>query len=306
MVNIKRYQDKDRRTRPPCFYRLRYLWELSLPRYKFSEFENIFPILQCSLRFFPVFGSHSSGQVALSILLPFVHLAPVGFTSISQIFPTMFAATTVLFISLLSLTSEVIAKPLSFIREQALMARNAPNMLFARDNNVSFSNWNNISALQGFDDFNGQGNFNGRNNDQKIVINEVETRCETVKITIVQQKLAILQELAKRIITEQICDVQTQTIVLEQHNGALEVFRDDIQRKVVTKQVGFDQQIASKFSSIVNTDGSLSVDDAGFKGSDVGQNLVVPTGNNWDNSTSPALVQAAQAAADSANNSTSS
>ncbi|KAJ7035017.1 hypothetical protein C8F04DRAFT_1346343 [Mycena alexandri] len=216
----------------------------------------------------------------------------------------MFAAATVLFISLLSLTSEVIAKPLSFRREQALIARDAPNMLFARDNNVSFSNWNNISALQGFDDFNGQGNFNGKNNGQKIVIQEVETKCET--ITIVQQKLAILQELAKRIITEQICDVQTQTIVLAQHNGALEVFRDDIQRKVVTKQVGFDQQIASKFSSIVNTDGSLSVDDAGFKGSDIGQNLVVPTGNDWDNSTSPALVQAAQAAANSANNSTSS
>ncbi|KAJ7158794.1 hypothetical protein C8R46DRAFT_401060 [Mycena filopes] len=218
----------------------------------------------------------------------------------------MLVASTVLFISLLSLTSEVIAKPLPFRREQALIARDAHNVLLARDGNISFSNWNNISSLQGFDDFNGWGNFNGRNNGQKIVIKEVETKCETVKIEIVQQKLAILQELAKRIITEQICDVETQTIVLAQHGGALEVFRDDIQRKVVTKQVGFDEEIASKFSSIVNTDGSLSVDDAGFKGSDIGQNLIVPTGNNWDDSTSPALVQAAQDAANSALSSTSS
>ncbi|KAJ7931487.1 hypothetical protein B0H13DRAFT_1958428 [Mycena leptocephala] len=102
-------------------------------------------------------------------------------------------------------------------------------------------------------------------------------------IEIVQQKLAILQELVKRIITEQICDVQTQTIVLEQHNGALRVFRDDIQRKTVARQVGFDETIAEKFNQIVNTDGTLSVNDNGFTGSDVGKNTVVPVGNNWDN-----------------------
>lgn len=219
----------------------------------------------------------------------------------------MFAAPTVLFVlSLLSLTS--VAKPLSYRREQALMLRNAPTLsLQARDNNSdSFNNWNNISQLQGFDNFNGEGNFNGRNNGQTVVVQEVQTQCQEVQITIVQQKLAILQEIAKRIITEQICDVQVQTIVLEQHQGSLEVFRDDIARKVVTRQVGYDQQIASKLTQIVNTDGTLSVNDNGFSGSDVGKNLVVPSGNNWDNSTGPARVQAALVAAEAANNSTSS
>jgi predicted restriction endonuclease len=218
----------------------------------------------------------------------------------------MFAASTVLFVfSLLSLTS--VAKPLSYRREQALMLRNAPPVsLQARGNDsVSFNNWNNISQLQGFDDFNGKDNFNGGKNDQTIVIKEVEQKCEVVKVEIVQQKLAILQEIAKRIITEQICDVQVQTIVLEQHNGALQVFRDDIQRKTVTKQVGYDEQIASKLSQIVQTDGTLSVDDNGFSGSDVGKNLVVPSGNNWDDATGPARVQAALDAAESALNSTS-
>jgi hypothetical protein len=220
----------------------------------------------------------------------------------------MFAASTVLFLSLLSLTSEVMAKPLSYRREQALRLRDAPIVaLQARGNDsVSFNNWNNISALQGFDNFNGQNNFDGSRNSQTIVVQEVETTCETVQIEIVQQKLAILQELAKRIITEQICDVETQTIVLAQHNGALRVFSDDIQRKTVTRQVGYDESIAQKISTIVNTDGSLSVDDAGFTGSDVGKNTVVPSGNNWNNSTSPALVQAAHSAALSAINSTDS
>jgi len=220
----------------------------------------------------------------------------------------MFATSTVLFLSLLSLTSEVIAKPLSYRREQALRLRDAPNLaLQARGNDTtSFSNWNNISALQGFDDFNGQGNFDGSKNGQTIVIKETQTQCQTVKVEIVQQKLAILQELAKKIITEQICDVQTQTIVLAQHNGALQVFSDDIQRKTTTKQVGFDESIAQKISTLTNTDGSLSTADQGFSGSDVGKNTVVPSGNNWDNSTSPALAQAALAAAKSAINSTDS
>lgn len=120
-------------------------------------------------------------------------------------------------------------------------------------------------------------------------------------------------------------DVQVQTIVLQQHNGlalfyspacgrvltftvirALQVFRDDIQRKTVTRQVGFDEQVASKFSQVVKEDGTLSVDDNGFSGSDVGKNLVVPSGNNWDDSTGPARVQAALDASESALNSTSS
>ncbi|KAJ7637735.1 hypothetical protein DFH06DRAFT_651911 [Mycena polygramma] len=215
----------------------------------------------------------------------------------------MFAAFTVLFIfSLLCLVS---AKPLSYRREQALVLRSAP-LLPRGNDSISFSNWNNISALQGFDDFNGQDNFDGGKNDQTVVVKQVQTKCETVKVEIVQQKLAILQELVKRIITEQICDVQTQTIVLEQHNGALKVFRDDIQRKTVARQVGFDESIAQKITQVVNTDGTLSVNDNGFSGSDVGKNTVVPVGNNWDNSTSPALVQAALDAARSAINSTSS
>ncbi|KAJ7274404.1 hypothetical protein B0H12DRAFT_396562 [Mycena haematopus] len=210
----------------------------------------------------------------------------------------MFAASTALFVfSLLSLTS---AKPLSYRREEALMLRNAPSFSLQARDNATFNNWNNLPQLSNFDNFNGQGNFDGHNNDQTIVIQEVQTECEVVQIEFVQQKLAILREIAKRIITEQICDVQVQTIVLEQHNGALQVFRDDIQRKTETREVGYDSEVSSKFSQIINSDGSLSSNDNGFSGSDVGKSLVVPSGNNWDSNTGPARVQAALAAAQSA------
>ncbi|KAK7033118.1 hypothetical protein R3P38DRAFT_3313186 [Favolaschia claudopus] len=243
-------------------------------------------------------------------LIPF---AQVGFSSISTgdygilsfpILPAMFGTFTVLFLfSLLSLTS--VAKPLSFRREQTLMLRDTPSLSLQARANVSFDSFDNIPQLQGFDEFNGNGNFNGRNNDQKIVIKEVEKQCEVVKIEVVQQKLAILQEIAKRIITEQICDVQVQTIVLEQHNGVLQVFRDDIQRKTVTRQVGYDEEVASKLTNIIKADGTLSVDDNGFSGTDIGKNLVVPQGNNWDDTTGPTRVQSALDAARSALNSTS-
>jgi hypothetical protein len=63
--------------------------------------------------------------------------------------------------------------------------RNAPSLaLQARGNDtVSFDNWNNISALQGFDNFNGNNNFDGRNNAQTVIVKTVETKCETVQVS---------------------------------------------------------------------------------------------------------------------------
>jgi len=217
----------------------------------------------------------------------------------------MFAAPTIVFLYFLSLASHVVAKPLTLRRDGALsvpVLRNAPQ---ARDNgNVSFNNYNGISALQGFDNFYGSDNFDGSNNQQVIVIQETETQCEVVKIEIIQQKLLILQEIAKRIITEQICSVDTQTIVIAQHNGGLEVFRKDIQRKT-NKQVGYDQEVASKYNTLFNQDGTLSSADGNFTGEDVGKNLIVPAGNDWNTTTSPQRQPAIDAAIQSALNSTS-
>nr|GAT60785.1 predicted protein [Mycena chlorophos] len=218
----------------------------------------------------------------------------------------MFTAPTVLLV-LLSVASSLLAKPLAFRRDASIAFRNAPALhLQARDagpGNVSFSNlYSNNSVLQGLDNFNGVGNFDGSQNSQTIVVQETETQCQDVQIEVIQQKLAIIQEIVKQIITEQICDVETQTIVLAQHNGALEVFRDDIQRKTTVRQIGYDTEIASKFSQIFNPDGSLSNSNLNFSGQDVGKNVIIPTGNNWNDATSPALQAGINAAITSALN----
>ncbi|KAF7327701.1 hypothetical protein MKEN_00349600 [Mycena kentingensis (nom. inval.)] len=200
----------------------------------------------------------------------------------------MFAASAVLLFTTLS---SVVAKPLTFRRANApalaLQAREPVEIASSvSSSDVSFSSFQNITALRGFDDFEGAGNFRGERNQQVVVIQEVQTQCQDVQIQIVQQRLAILREVAKKIVTEHICNVETQTIVLAQHNGHLEVFREDIQRKT-TRGIGFDQEIVSKFDQIFSQDGSLSVSDAGFTGIDIGKNLIVPSGNDWDEANSP-------------------
>ncbi|KAL0575171.1 hypothetical protein V5O48_006793 [Marasmius crinis-equi] len=167
------------------------------------------------------------------------------------------------------------------------------------DESISFNNWNNISSLQGFDDFRGKDNYDGSKNAQVIVVQQQQQVCQTKQVEIIQQKLVVLQELAKRIITEQICEVEVQTIVLEQFRSGFKVFQQDVQR-VTTRQVGFDEKIAAKISEIVNVDGTLSDKDLGFSGTDVGNNTVVIGGNNWDDQKSPEIVKKAQEDAEKA------
>ncbi|KAK0500475.1 hypothetical protein EDD18DRAFT_830155 [Armillaria luteobubalina] len=190
------------------------------------------------------------------------------------------------FVLLLALASVVLAGPLSQRRE------------FRRDD-VSLNNWGGLQSLSGFDNFNGVDNFSGSQSSQVVVVQEQQVVCQVQQIEIIQQKLVILQEMARRIITEQICEVETQTIVLEQFSSSISSFGSDMLRQS-GKQVGFDSNIAGKISQLVNADGSLSTSDLGFSGQDVGSNTVVPAGSNWNDTTSPASVQSALAAAQKA------
>lgn len=190
------------------------------------------------------------------------------------------------FVLVLALASVALGSPLGQRRE-------------TRRDDVSLNNWGGFQSLSGFDDFNGVDNFSGSQNSQVVVVQEEQVVCEVQQIEIVQQKLVILQEMARRIITEQICEVEVQTIVLEQFSASISSFGSDVSRQS-GKQVGFDSNISSKISQLVNADGSLSTSDLGFSGHDVGSNTVVPAGSNWNDSTSPASVQSALAAAQKA------
>ncbi|KAF4617702.1 hypothetical protein D9613_005814 [Agrocybe pediades] len=172
----------------------------------------------------------------------------------------------------------------------------ALNRLTARGD-ISFNNWGGYSSFGNFDDFYGSDNFIGAVSSQTLVTEQSqELVCHTESIEIIQQRLLVLQEMAKRIITEQVCEVETQTVVFEQFHASLGLFSHDL-RRTSGHHVGYDSSISSHFSDICAADGSLTNDDFGFSGHDLGSHTVVVGGSNWDDSTSPSSVGAAYSAA---------
>jgi len=139
--------------------------------------------------------------------------------------------------------------------------------------------------MSGFDNFYGSGNFDGRKNDQKIIEREV-VQCHRQEIEIVQQRLVILQEMAKRVISELVCDVETQVIVFEQYHRNTQRHRDDLRRDQ-GRMAGYDSNIASHYSNMLDSNNQLTTNDLGFNGQSVGNSTVVLGGTNWNNSTSP-------------------
>ncbi|KAF5360437.1 hypothetical protein D9756_004702 [Leucocoprinus leucothites] len=177
-----------------------------------------------------------------------------------------------------------VAKPVPATR--GLAARGSP----------SFNHWGGLSSFDNFDNFYGVDNFDSSVHFSQVVDTTQTLVCHTVEIEIIQQRLLVLQEMAKRIITEQICEVETQTVVFEQFHASLGLFRNDLHR-TSGHQVGFDSAIAGHFSDVCLPDGSLSTDNFGFSGTDLGSHSVVVGGSNWNDATSPASVSAASGAA---------
>jgi len=153
---------------------------------------------------------------------------------------------------------------------------------------ISFNGWGGISSLNGFDNFYGVNNFVGVVSTQTVV-QEKEVVCHSESIEIIQQRLLVLQEMAKRIITEQVCEVETQTVVFEQFHASLGLFSDDLLRRS-GRHIGFDSGITSHFNDFFESDGSLSTHNLGFTGHDLGAATVVVGGSNWVETTSPVSV----------------
>lgn len=85
----------------------------------------------------------------------------------------------------------------------------------------SFNSWNGISSLDNFDNFYGCDDFSHSTYTQTVVKQDSSLVCHSESIEIIQQRLAVLQEMAKRIITEQVCEVETQVVVFEQFHARL-------------------------------------------------------------------------------------
>jgi hypothetical protein len=161
----------------------------------------------------------------------------------------------------------------------------------------SFNNYGGMSSFGNFDNFYGSGNFDNSHFSQSsiTVVKETEVVCHSESIEIIQQRLLVLQEMAKRIITEQICEVETQTVVFEQFYSSMHGFSRDLRRDS-HRDVGYDSGISSHFSNFYNSDGSLSNDDWGFSGSNLGSSYVVPSVNNWGSNSFVSVVNAYKAA----------
>ncbi|KLO17177.1 hypothetical protein SCHPADRAFT_821757 [Schizopora paradoxa] len=155
--------------------------------------------------------------------------------------------------------------------------------------------------MSNFDDFFGQDNFNEVLNEQTIIEQQTEIVCSSEEISIVQQRLSILVEVAKQIILEQVCEVEVQTIVLQQFTSVVSSFGSTIDRSNGHSQA-YDSSIAGLLGSIQNSDGSLSNNDLGFSGKDIGSNSKSVSGSNWNDSTSPQSVSNAKNLAMQASN----
>jgi len=95
--------------------------------------------------------------------------------------------------------------------------------------------------------------------------------------------------LISRLILEQVCDVETQLLLLSQFSSGFDNFSLDLSRQS-GRNIGFDSNIAALISQLVLQDGSFNLQDFGFSGSSIGSNFIVPSGFNWNDSTSPQSV----------------
>jgi len=192
----------------------------------------------------------------------------------------MFAKFAASFVTVSALATGVMSGPLAHRSNNEIVARGGP---------ASFNNYGGFSSMGNFDNFYGPDDFSHSKHFSTTVTQDSSVLvCHSETITIVQQRLAVLQEMAKKIITEQICEVETQTIVFNQYYSSLGGFKYDLGR-TSGRAAGYDGSIASHYQDIYNSDGSLSNDDMGFSGSSIGANYYTPS-SNWVDGTSPASV----------------
>jgi hypothetical protein len=190
----------------------------------------------------------------------------------------MFVKSTTFFAAVSTLLAVVSASPVEVTK---LKVPAVPVHEVPVHDGISFDGWNGFDSLKNFDKFHGVDNFDGFNFKQTFVKQEKELVCRTQQIEIIQQRLLVLQEMAKKVITETICEVEVQTIVFEQFHAGLGGFSRDLRRHPGAHEVGFDEKIVGHFPQFINDKGVLNVDDWKFSGADLGKHSVVVGGHNW-------------------------
>ncbi|KAF8733992.1 hypothetical protein RHS02_07282, partial [Rhizoctonia solani] len=153
-----------------------------------------------------------------------------------------------------------------------------------------------------FDDFFGVGNFAGNLNQVTIIEQQQQLVCRSIDLIRVRQQLAVIQEFAKQIILQQICEVEIQTVIIQQLNSQFVNFGRNVRRVDGGGIVpSFDIVVAQKITEItqvISRGGNLADLNLGFLGSDIGHNSVRIGGSNWNDTSSPRSVGDAYQAAE--------
>jgi len=157
--------------------------------------------------------------------------------------------------------------------------------LQSRSESFPFNGWGGFQSLNGFDDFFGVDNFIGIKN-QIIILPGHQFFCKSSNIHHIQQQLFIFQELIKKLILEEICEVEVQIIILQQFTGGFDIFFNDLNR-FGGKSPGFGKEIAKFGPQLFDFDGKFKIQDFGFSGKDIGKNIIIIINDNWDDDRSP-------------------
>jgi hypothetical protein len=162
-------------------------------------------------------------------------------------------------------------------------------------NGKGFNNYGGRQQSGNFDNFFGHGNFVGRFN-QEIIVEE-RIVCDQVDLRVIQQKLAVILENAKRILIEEVCDFETQIIIHEQFFGRHKDFGKDL-RHGYGRRAGYDRDVADRYRDIYESNGDRKRTDMGFDGWNIGKKQVRlgQSGAGWDNNSSDRAKQAKKAA----------
>ncbi|KAF7327702.1 hypothetical protein MKEN_00349700 [Mycena kentingensis (nom. inval.)] len=194
--------------------------------------------------------------------------------------PTMFAKLALSLIAVSALATSAFAAAIPNARGVDYSPSSVEVVSAGHGRRVSFNNYNNIGWTSHFDDFYGIDDFNGRVRHQTVLTSESELVCHSQQVVIIQQRLAVLQEMARRVVTELSCEVETQVLVFEQYFQSLGHFHRDLRRHSGF-QVGYDREIVGHFNKFFDSEGALSFDDWGFSGRDIGAHTVVVGKSNW-------------------------
>ncbi|EJD48926.1 hypothetical protein AURDEDRAFT_85175 [Auricularia subglabra TFB-10046 SS5] len=193
--------------------------------------------------------------------------------------------------AVLALAASVIATPLRSNRAPRTTDSIVNTFVPPPFGQISFNNWGNFQCVADFDSFYGLGNFGGHHNVQ-TVLTQVNQVCEVQTVSLVQQQLAIIAEYAKRVITTALCSSEVQAIVFEQWLSSIGSFSGDL-RHISGRTVGYDHIIAGHIGDLIDVHGNINFHDFGFKGVDIGQNVIHVSGGNWVNGISEQSVQQA-------------